>query len=197
MYSVEQNSSSRGRKKLLTYKIDEDISLRTFREDDAEEFFHLTISSKAYLKDWLGWLDNIKTVEDSTRTIQRRLNKLVENGGYTTSFAIIYKGKIAGTIGFNELDKTNRIGGIGYWLGQNYQDKGIMTKAFKRMIDYGFKELRLNRIEVSVAVNNDKSRALPERFGFTKEGVIRQAEWLYEHYVDHVLYSLLSIEWEC
>ncbi|WP_249871778.1 GNAT family N-acetyltransferase [Oceanobacillus saliphilus] len=181
---------------MLTHKIDEEVSLRLFNEDDAEEFFNLTISSKSYLKEWLGWLDNIKTVEDSAKNIKTRLNELVQNGGYPKSFAIIYSGEIAGTIGFNDIDKTNRIGVIGYWLGEKFQGKGIMSKAFKNVIDYGFKELKLNRIEVTVAVENHKSRALPERFGFTKEGVIRQAEWLYDHYVDHVFYGLLVDEWK-
>ncbi|MFD1737575.1 GNAT family N-acetyltransferase [Bacillus salitolerans] len=181
---------------MFIHKIDEEVSLRLFNEDDAEEFYQLTISSKSYLKEWLGWLDYIESVEDSAENIKSRLKGLVENGGYPKSFAIIYRGEIAGTIGFNELNKTNKIGAIGYWLGEKFQGKGIMSKAFKTVIEYGFKELELNRIEVSVAVENKKSRALPERFGFTEEGKVRQAEWLYDHYVDHIIYGLLAEEWE-
>ncbi|MGW6384808.1 GNAT family N-acetyltransferase [Peribacillus butanolivorans] len=53
-----------------------------------------------------------------------------------------------------------------------------MTKAFKTFIDYGFRELGLNRIEVNIAVENKRSRALAERQGFIEEGRLRQAEWL-------------------
>ncbi|MEY8292229.1 GNAT family protein [Carnobacteriaceae bacterium 52-44] len=181
---------------MLTYKIDEDTHLRLFNEDDAEEFFQLTIDSKKYLKEWLGWLDNIRTVEDTAANIKSRLNEIPENRGYPLSFAIIYKGKIAGTIGFNSIDSKTKTGVVGYWIGKDYQGKGIMTKAFKALLGYGFTELVLNRIEVRVAAENIKSKAIPERFGFKKEGVIRQAEWLYDHSVDHVLYSLLSTEWK-
>ncbi|WP_407271169.1 GNAT family N-acetyltransferase [Radiobacillus sp. PE A8.2] len=180
---------------MFEHKIDEDVSLRLFTEDDAEEFYQFTIRSKAYLREWLGWLDYIESAEDSANNIKSRLKGMVENGGYPKSFAIIYKGKIAGTIGFNDIHKTNRIGVVGYWLGEEFQGKGIMSKAFESLINYGFKELNLNRIEVSVAVENAKSRALPERFGFTEEGTIRQAEWLYDHFVDHVIYGLLADEW--
>lgn len=120
----------------------------------------------------------------------------MENEGYPQSFAIIYRGKIAGTIGFNEIYKANKIGVVGYWLGEEFQGNGIMSRAFKVLINYGFNDLQLNRIEVRVAVENKKSRALPERFGFKKEGNIRQAEWLYDHYVDHVIYGLLADEWK-
>jgi len=180
---------------MLIHKIDEDVSLRMLNIEDAEEFYNLTITSKAYLKEWLGWLDFIESVEDTAQNINARLKSFSENGGIPRSFAIIYKGKIAGTIGFNDINKSNKTGTIGYWLGENFQGKGIMSKGFKSLIDYGFKELGLNKIEVSVAVENYKSRALPERFGFVEEGKIRQAEWLYDHYVDHVIYGLLVNEW--
>lgn len=186
----------RWERNMLTYKVDEEVALRLFNEDDAEEFYQLTIHSKTYLKEWLGWLDNIKTVEDTAKNIKSRLNEVVENRGYPKSFAIIYNGKIAGTIGFSRIDERNRIGVIGYWLGKEFQGKGIMSKAFKALIDYGFKELHFNRIEVRIAAENEKSQAIPERFGFTKEGVIRQAELLYDYYVDHVIYGLLVEDWK-
>jgi ribosomal-protein-serine acetyltransferase len=183
------------RKNLLIHKIDEEVSLRMFNEGDAEEFYKLTISSKAYLKEWLGWLDYIESEEDTIGTIKSRLKAFVENGGHPQSFAIIYKGKIVGTIDF-DVNKKNKIGIVGYWLGEQFLGKGIMTRAFESLINYGFKDLGLNKIEVSAAVKNLKSRALPERFGFTEEGKIRQAEWLYDHYVDHIIYGLLAEEWK-
>ncbi|MFE4243825.1 GNAT family N-acetyltransferase [Peribacillus butanolivorans] len=63
-------------------------------------------------------------------------------------------------------------------------------------MDYGFRELGLNRIEVSIAVENKRSKALAERQGFIEEGRLRQAEWLYDQYVDHIIYAKLAEEWE-
>lgn len=181
---------------MFTHKIDEQVILRTFEENDAEAFYQLTIHSKEYLKEWLGWLDNIQTVEDTAENIQSRLNEVLENRGHPISFAIIYNGEIAGTIGFGRIDQRNRTGVIGYWLGEQFQGRGIMSKSIEFLIGYGFNELQLNRIEIHVASENEKSRAIPERYGFKKEGVIRQAEFLYDHYVDHVLYGLLVEDWK-
>ncbi|MFD2829652.1 GNAT family N-acetyltransferase [Corticicoccus populi] len=177
---------------MLVHKIDDEVSLRLFNKNDAEEFYHLTMTSKPYLKEWLGWLDYVNTVEDTEKNIQSRWDELKANGGYPLSFAIIYNGRIAGTIGFNQIVWANKTGTVGYWLGEDYQGKGIMSRAFQALINYGFDDLKLNRIEVRAASGNDKSTALPVKFGFKEEGVIRQAEWLYNHYVDHVIYGLLS-----
>jgi ribosomal-protein-serine acetyltransferase len=180
---------------MFFYKIDENISLRLLNVGDSEELFNLTINSKDFLKEWLGWLDYTNKVEDTTEFIQATLKGVMETGGYPKSAAILYQGRIAGTIGFNEINKLHKIGVMGYWLGKEFQGKGIMTKACKGFIDYGFNELNLNRIEIRVAEENRKSRAIPERLGFTEEGKIRQAEWLYDHYVNHIIYGLLADEW--
>ncbi|WP_226537454.1 GNAT family N-acetyltransferase [Fictibacillus halophilus] len=180
---------------MFLHKIDENIALRSLNVNDAEELFHLTINSKDYLKEWLGWLDYTNEVADTREFIQATLKGFVETGGYPKSAAILYQGKIAGTIGFNEINKLYKIGVMGYWLGEGFQGKGIMTKACKAFIEYGFNELNLNRMEIRVAEENRKSRAIPERLGFTEEGRIRQAEWLYDHYVDHIVYGLLAEEW--
>ncbi|WP_214824001.1 GNAT family N-acetyltransferase [Exiguobacterium algae] len=180
---------------MLEYNINDDITLRMFNVDDAEALFQLTMASKPYLREWLGWLDYIETVEDSKQNIEGRIKGLIKTGGFPKSFAIMYKGVLAGTIGFNEINRGIQCGTIGYWLGEGFQGKGIMMKSLEVLIDYGFSELDLHKIEIRVAPGNVKSRALPERLGFKQEGVIRDAEWLYDRYVDHVVYGLLKDEW--
>ena len=180
---------------MLTYEINNELHLRLFTLDDADEFYNLTIESKPFLREWLGWLDNINSIEDTIKNIQSRFAEIADNNGYPISFVFVYKGNMVGTIGYNTIDKRNRVGTIGYWIGEKYKGQGIMSQSFKAMIDYGFNTLNLNRIEVRAATDNIKSRALPERFSFQHEGTIRDAEWLYDHYVDHEVYGMLKVEW--
>jgi ribosomal-protein-serine acetyltransferase len=60
----------------------------------------------------------------------------------------------------------------------------------------GFDELNLNRITLSTAIDNYRSRAVAERLGFVQEGTLREAEWIKHQFVDHALYSLLRREWD-
>lgn len=70
---------------MLPYQIDQEVRLRLFTENDAEEFYRLTDYSRLYLKQWLGWLDATNSVEDTVQNIQTRFKELNENRGYPKS----------------------------------------------------------------------------------------------------------------
>ncbi|WP_047980161.1 GNAT family N-acetyltransferase [Ornithinibacillus contaminans] len=179
---------------MFTFDINENIRLRPLHLFDAREVFELTDRSRVYLREWLPWVDQTRTIRDSEEFIQRAEDMFTRQIGLT--LGIFYQGRLAGVVAFNYVDWANRIGAIGYWLGQDFQGHGIMTQAVETLIDYGFYQLGLNRIEIRAAYENTKSRAIPERLGFQQEGQIRQGEWLYNHFVDLVVYGMLAGEWE-
>jgi ribosomal-protein-serine acetyltransferase len=98
-------------------------------------------------------------------------------------------------VGLHFIDWPNRRTSLGYWLGASYQGRGLITKSCGVLLDHLFTELGLNRVEIACAVGNTKSRAIPERLGFVQEGVLRQQEWLYDHFVDHAVYAMLAASW--
>lgn len=178
---------------MFVYKIDEEVSLKLVELKDAERVFELTDHSREYLREWLPWLDMTTSVEDTKSFIKSCLRNYAEDKSMTAF--ILYKGAIVGTAGYNQIDWSNKVAYIGYWLGKDYQGFGIMTKVVKALTDYAFNKLKLNRVDIRAAKENAKSRAIPERLGFGYEGQIRQAEWLYDHYVDHIVYGMLATEW--
>ena len=72
----------------------------------------------------------------------------------------------------------------------------MATKAVKQFIDHAFNDLDLRKVEINVASSNFKSRAIPERLGFTEEGTIRNYEFLNGEYHDRVIYGMLKEEWD-
>lgn len=173
---------------MFTYKLNDETELRILEMRHAEELFVLTDQSRTYLREWLPWLDFTKTVNDSKQYIESTLKQFASNNGFQAG--IWYKGELAGVIGLHQINWSNKSTSIGYWLGENFQGKGLMTTACKGVIDYCFKELKLNRIEIRVATENHKSAAIPEKLGFKKEGCVKQVEWLYNKYVDHYIFGL-------
>jgi ribosomal-protein-serine acetyltransferase len=179
---------------MFVHKIDEDLSLKLIEIKDGERIFQLTNHSREYLREWLPWLDSTTRLEDTLAFIRMSLNGFTENKSLTT--VILFKGKIVGVAGFNSINWSNKTAYIGYWLGEEFQGNGIMTKVANALTAYAFNELSLNKVEIRVAVENKKSRSIPERLNFIKEGTIREAEWLYDHYVDHVVYGILADEYK-
>lgn len=178
---------------MFIHKIDENVSLKLIELNDAQRVFELTDKSRDYLRSWLPWLDFTNNVEDTKDFIRTCLMSYAETKGLHT--VIIYNGEIVGVAGFNSINWSNKTAYIGYWLGEKYQGNGIMTKVTKALTNYAFHHLNLNKVEIRAAVENRSSRSIPKRSGFVYEGTIRQAECLYNHYVDHAVYGVLASEW--
>lgn len=171
-------------------EIDRDIKLSLSISQYAEDLFELTDKNRDFLKQWLPWLDNVQKASDTREFIELQLLKFQQ--GKALHITIFYRDKIAGVVGFNEIDHDNKIGYVGYWLGQEYNGKGIMTKSVKELMEIGHSYYSLNRIDIRCAVENSRSRAIPERLSFQNEGIIRHAEKVYDKYLDHVVYGLVT-----
>ena len=177
----------------LRQRISDSHQLRLLQLADAEELFALTDANRLYLRQWLPWLDIINQVDDTRDFIARTLKQFAENEGLAA--AICDHGRIVGLIGFNRIEQQDRTGYIGYWLAEFAQGKGLMTKSCQSMINYGFTTLKLNRVVIACATGNHRSRAIPLRLGFIYEGVVRDAEWLYQEFVEHDIYALSAEDW--
>lgn len=178
---------------MFRYEIGHGTELRLLEERHAVELFELTDRSREHLRPWTPWLDDSRTVADSKEFIWRSLEQFSKGQGLVTG--IWYDGKLAGVISFDRISRTNRSALIAYWIGEGYQRKGLTTRACEALINYGFAGLGLNRIVIWVATDNPRSMAIPIRLGFTREGVERQSQWLNDHFVDIIVYSMLSSEW--
>ena len=178
---------------MFSYKIEENLQLKLLTIQDAEELYKLTINSMDHLKEWLPLIASNKKLEDTENFIKTTMKQFTENNGFQAG--IWSNSKLVGVIGFHKIDWSNKSTSIGYWLGKGVEGTGIMTKACHAFVNYALTDLLLNRVEIRAAFENTKSCAIPERLGFLQEGRIRKAEWLYDHYVDHIVYGMLAEDW--
>ncbi len=178
---------------MFVHKLSETTELRLLEERHAQELSDLTERNQEHLRAWLPWVDSSRTVEDRKNFIRGALKQFAQNKGFVAG--IWREGRLAGVIAYDPIDWENHSTEVGYWLGEEYQGQGLATTACRALVEHAFGELGLNRVSIACATENKKSCAIPERLGFRREGVKRQAEWLYDHFVDHVIYAALASEW--
>ncbi|ARU63878.1 hypothetical protein CBW65_11480 [Tumebacillus avium] len=179
---------------MLRMELFADAELRLLEEHHAEEVYRLIDGNREHLREWLPFIDFNTSSADSLAFIKMSREQLAKNSG--TNYGIFYKGRLAGVVGNHFIDWSNRLTSIGYWLGKEFTGHGLMTAATKALVEQAFAEYKLNRVEIRVATGNLKSQGVPERLGFVKEGVLRQREWMYDRWLDHIVYSMLASEWE-
>ena len=177
-----------------TIRIDDDLVLSLVQERDAVDIFEATDRNREYLREWFPWVDATRSVEDARDFVLRSMEQVRQTNGFQAR--IDYQGQFAGIVGYLYQDWVNRRTEIGYWLCEPLQGRGIMTKACRTLVDFAFDSLGLNRVEIRVATNNRRSRALAERLGFFPEGVLREAAWLNDRYIDLIVYAKLQRDHE-
>jgi ribosomal-protein-serine acetyltransferase len=167
--------------------------LRLLDEADARELHGLIEANRTYLARWLPWAAG-QTFDDTSDFIRRTRKQLSDTDGFQA--AIVLEQGIVGVVGYHAVDWANRSTRIGYWLDQGHQGQGTMTAAVRLLADHALSVWALNRVEIRAAVENRRSRAIPERLGFQEEGTRRQAERVGGRYLDSVAYSMLAAEWQ-
>lgn len=146
--------------------------------------------NRDHLKNWLPFVGSTHKVSDTESFLHGILN---EPGNCRNEiFSIWYKEDFAGLIGFNDVDWLNKKTEIGYWLAEKMQGKGIVTACTEKLIKYAFHQLKLNRVQIKVAIGNQKSAAIPKRLGFSFEGIERSGELHEQKFLDLEIYSLLK-----
>lgn len=154
-------------------------ALYTFR-NDPEVASGLVGTSHGYsMKDLASWVEAHRNRSDEVLWA-------IANEAYNACI---------GHVGLYRIDHRVRKAEFAILLGRGDQGKGMGRKLSKWVVDYGFKQLNLNRVSLTVLPSNNRALSLYESLGFQREGVLRADQYRDGEYLDVVLMSLLRDEW--
>lgn len=138
--------------------------------------------------------DNLPELEEKLIRIEKGLaNK--KNDYRIFDMILKQTNEVIGSCGFHHWIKDHDRTEIGYALHKQFQKKGYMTEGLSRVLQFGFKEMDLNRIEALIEPENKQSMALMSKFGFVKEGVLRGDYKEGNEYENFVIFSLLKADY--
>lgn len=175
---------------MLSFKIDDELTLRIMNERDAYGAFKEVDASRDYLATWLPWVNYTHSAEDYKKFIQFTRDEFAKENSF--HFGIYNKKTFIGGFSLNKVNRTDNKVEFGYWLGKSHQKRGIVSRVVSTMTDFVFNEWDVHRIEIHVCELNEPSRKVPERLGFSKEAVLCDAMRLDGRYHNLLIYGKLN-----
>lgn len=177
---------------MFSHSLDTYTELRLLEDRFAPELFALIDKNRAHLRNWMPWVDATRRVEDSREF--SRLSRDRFAAGVALEAGIWLGGKQAGVIGV--VNSTlGPVAELGYWVGVDFEGKGLVTRASRSLLQHVFMALGVDRVVIRVAVDNVRGHAVPQRLGFVNEGVARHGAWVNGVPQDITIYSMLAKEW--
>ena len=172
--------------------VNDKLSLISPKLDQATELYKLIEKNRQYLNKYITFSEN----KDSPNRVKLFLQEIssFNIGGQKFNLLIQFNGRIVGLIGFHKIDRLHARAEIGYWLGEDYQGKGIMREAITKFLQHGFDALAVNKVELFTLTSHDRNIRMVESVGFKKEGVLKEHYFMHGAFKDAMLYRMLKSE---
>ncbi len=169
------------------------VVMREYQASDASALLTAVDASRRRLARWMPWVPFATTVQDfedfiRVATRQGRDGSGQHLGLFDGQVVVGAVGASIGSLNFDEAD-------VGYWLAESHEGLGLVSAAVAHVIEWLFAERDMYRITIRAAVDNQRSRAVAKRLGFTFEGILRGSLLLDGVHADAALYSLLAPDW--
>jgi [ribosomal protein S5]-alanine N-acetyltransferase len=116
--------------------------------------------------------------------------------GKEFNFGIVVNNEVVGICGLAGFDPLHRNAELGYWLGKPFRGQGIMSKAAKAVVRFAFEELKVHRLDVWHMEENEGSKRIIQKLGFTHEGMRREGHLKNGEWKSSVMYGLLEEEYK-
>lgn len=167
------------------------VLLRPYRSGDAEETYKAIRESLAEISPWLPFAHNDYSIKESRDWIKKRPGEWKKGTAYEFAIIDAEDGTIIGGCGLNGVDKMNRHANLGYWVRTSRMGQGVAPAATLLLARWGFKALKLMRIEILVATSNQRSLRVAEKVGANREGILRNRINIHDKTHDAVMHSLI------
>ena len=170
--------------------VSQHIELRSVEERFTTDLHNLVIKNKTFLQTAFDWAQHVGSEEDTRRNVQS--NHMLHQRGYAKMFLIFASDELVGVLSFNAIEPANKTGYIGYWLDEDHQGQGILSRSLQAFMRYYVERGEIRRFVIKCRVANYHSNNVAVRNGFTLEGCLREAEYLNGRFDDVNIYGKIS-----
>lgn len=151
----------------------ERLVIRMPKPGDGKVVYDAMMASMNELKQWLPFAQKEQTEQDVELNIRSAHISFLKREDLRLLVFLKETGEFIASSGLHRINWSVPKFEIGYWIDSRFSGKGYMTEAVKGISEFAFHELKARRVEIRCDVRNLKSRAIPERLGFTLEGILK------------------------
>ena len=151
----------------------ERVIVRLYCEEDTEAVFAAIQESVESLAPWMPWAHTHRTPDDTREFIRRSIGQFILRQYIGLGVFLREGGHYLGGTGFHAHGWNIPAFEIGYWLRDSAVGKGYMSEAVQLQTTYCFEGLGAQRVVIGCDARNTRSRAIPQRLGFTLEATLR------------------------
>nr|WP_263327572.1 GNAT family N-acetyltransferase [Neobacillus sp. Marseille-Q6967] len=151
----------------------ERLLIRMPMPGDGKAVYQAVQASLYELKQWMPWAHREQTEQDMEANIRDAHAKFLTREDLRLHLFNKETEEFIGSSGLHRINWDVPKFEIGYWIDTRHSGKGYITEATERITQFAFDELNAKRIEIRCDSNNTRSSAIPERLGFTLEGILK------------------------
>jgi ribosomal-protein-serine acetyltransferase len=201
---------------MFNLTVNPNIHLRTFHPDDATEIFNLVDRNRARLRPWIHpsalpetpQAARVFAIECFFNSLADPMEALTIYADYFQELDGYFRGKspqsemglwvderLVGAVSMSCLEDSPTAVEFGYWITEEHEGKGIITRCVSALMDYAMDNMDIQRFVIGCAANNQRSRAVPERLGYRLHVTQPSKEVVGEFVYDRVIYGIRASAW--
>jgi ribosomal-protein-serine acetyltransferase len=161
-----------------------------------EAYHEVLVANQERLARWEPWAVKPLVLEETRSFLEASVRNWLDGSELPVAIALRKDGQwhVAGAASLR-INSYARSGEVGYWIGSDYEGRGLITRTVATLLDQAFGPLGIDRVTLSTDPANERSRAVARRLGFVEEGRLREATAFPGERRDEIVYGLLASEW--
>lgn len=173
--------------------VDDATELRLLEVRHAAAFYALVERERGRLSPWVRSPNDLDGVPATEAKLAANMQLFVT--GRAIPAGIWHEGALVGQLILFNVHPVDLTGELGYWIAGEVEGRGIVTRACRALLAAAFAELGLQRVEIRCRPENARSRGIPERLGFQREGLLRGVQRHEGRSYDAEVWGLTAADW--
>ncbi len=167
------------------------LQLRPFEDRDAEAFTAAVLESVETVGRWMPWCHSAYTRADALAWFAVCRSGLTAGTAWEFGLFSGDNATLLGGAGLNQINNQHAMCNLGYWVRQSQHREGVASRAVQALLPLAFAQLKLQRVEIVVAVGNHASEGVARKSGAHLECIARNRLQIHGKAVDASVFSLI------